>query len=851
MGTRSAILMFFAFLLFADVPATMIYQGKLTDTYGLGVNDTLDMELSIFDVETGGITIWSMPASDVQILHGLFTVEIGPLDIPFDGQYWLEIAIEGDILSPRNRLTSSAYSFRAAIADSLAGGDHVIATRDTMIAHWDSIRGIPEDIADGDDGLVTVDWGTDIVDIPPGFADDIDDIIGTRDTMIAHWDSIRGMPEGFTDGIDNDGGDDGDWTISGENMYSGVSGNVGVGVTNPDVKMQICGDFEVITGSYYLYVENGTSSTTYPNPPCDVDNMTMNCPDTIYSAADLGPHVYDKFFAGLGFAAIKYDRVAFVNPLILGVDTTARAIDMDASVTIRGDASNHTHGSSFTSDEEHIRLTGGTSDYIMSVQDGSGRIQHYWNATTASPENLYLVNDERAWMWDLTITNDPYMEFKYAPEGTAGDPITWTTHMAFDTLGNVDVLGDVTANAFVGDGSALTGIDDDDWTIIGSDMKSNVTGIVEIASNSSSTTPNLLIHETDEDAARIRFMNDDTTTYYTISVKPDDTPASSRYTTYFYTTPIISFMGDGKVGIGTLSPSEMLDIAGKTRTTNFQMTSGSTNGYLLKSDASGNASWIDPASITTANDNDWTISGDYMYPSDPHYIGIGTEDPDAALEINFNSNSNLPQLLLSEIGADFSRIYFKNTDTTAFWAISALPADDPSYARMNFYYNADRLTIRGDGKVGIGISAPTTRLDVAGNVRADDYIEYSHDFTGDAISILRDITVREGEGDWRPVNHMSWPSDIIREYSYDANLEDIYLPDGSEYMKKDDGSTVVYGRSLNGLIAIDTRAIQQLIERTDSLQVQNARLEAQNSELQLQNSELLERIERIERLLGE
>jgi hypothetical protein len=47
----------------------------------------------------------------------------------------------------------------------------------------------------------------------------------------------------------------------------------------------------------------------------------------------------------------------------------------------------------------------------------------------------------------------------------------------------------------------------------------------------------------------------------------------------------------GNVGIGTTTPTEKLDVSGKTKTTNFQMTSGSTNGYVLTSDANGNAAW--------------------------------------------------------------------------------------------------------------------------------------------------------------------------------------------------------------------------------------------------------------------
>ena len=61
------------------------------------------------------------------------------------------------------------------------------------------------------------------------------------------------------------------------------------------------------------------------------------------------------------------------------------------------------------------------------------------------------------------------------------------------------------------------------------------------------------------------------------------------------TIPDIHIQGSGStrgfVGIGTSSPTEKLEVNGKTKTINFQMTSGGTSGYVLTSDASGNASW--------------------------------------------------------------------------------------------------------------------------------------------------------------------------------------------------------------------------------------------------------------------
>ena len=96
-------------------------------------------------------------------------------------------------------------------------------------------------------------------------------------------------------------------------------------------------------------------------------------------------------------------------------------------------------------------------------------------------------------------------------------------------------------------------------------------------------------------------------------------PTTNRYGVYIEDVGRNYFAGT--VGVGTDSPSEKLDVSGKTKTINFQMTSGATAGYVLTSDASGNASWqastggggvsIDPYNNvgSTGTSFNWNVSG--------------------------------------------------------------------------------------------------------------------------------------------------------------------------------------------------------------------------------------------------
>ncbi len=123
------------------------------------------------------------------------------------------------------------------------------------------------------------------------------------------------------------------------------------------------------------------------------------------------------------------------------------------------------------------------------------------------------------------------------------------------------------------------------------------------------------------------------------------------------------------VGIGTASPSQTLDVVGTTKTTNFQMTNGATNGYVLQSDASGNGTWVNSTTLSNGN---WTTSGTNQYNALSGNIGIGTSSPINKLHIVGNET------------IDAGRLTFTNTGESVFIGTDAGANDDLS-SNQNVY----------------------------------------------------------------------------------------------------------------------------------------------------------------------
>lgn len=252
---------------------------------------------------------------------------------------------------------------------------------------------------------------------------------------------------------------------------------------------------------------------------------------------------------------------------------------------------------------------------------------------------------------------------------------------------------------------------------------------------------------------------------------------------------------NGNVGIGTTTPDAQLTISGAEGADgilNIWSDEGDNNADKYRFQVDAAEGWMDLEHYSRGY---WTQAVRFS--------------PEGILAIYGPEGGEAAHYFYADEGDDLDDI----------WKISAQDSGNlsiQSYISGGAWSN--NLVIGNNGNVGIGDSTPSVRLDVAGSVRADSYIEYSKEFTGDALRILQNVQTRDSVGDWKAVSHSSLPDEVVEEYIKENSCSELYLPDGAECMDLGNGAAKVYGRNLNAMVAINRRAVVQLLERIEFLE---------------------------------
>lgn len=168
-------ILFFVFVvhatqIFCSVPMKVYYQSILKEK-GQLVTGTRKMKFEIYKQPTGGTAVWSSGDVNIEVKNGVFryTLDFTNSNIDFaNGPYYLQVTIEGTVLSPREEIVSTIYAIQAKTVEDgsitpqkvVKGSKYEIIVSSAEYAkkvNWNDIEGIPAGFADGVD------------DVTPGF----------------------------------------------------------------------------------------------------------------------------------------------------------------------------------------------------------------------------------------------------------------------------------------------------------------------------------------------------------------------------------------------------------------------------------------------------------------------------------------------------------------------------------------------------------------------------------------------------------------------------------------------------------------------------------------------------------
>jgi hypothetical protein len=195
----------------AQYPSVMNYQVMLTNDLDEPLADqSVELVFRVYENETGGVAQWTETHNTTTNSIGVASVVLGsitPLPL-YDwlGLFWLEIEVDGEVMSPRRRLTSSPYALMSFDTMRLDGEVPSYYATDDELSASGTINS-PSN---------PVDW-TMLKNVPSGIADGTDDVGGAGDGhSLDAWDG---------DPVDA--------------VWVAGNGKVGIGTTNPTATMHV------------------------------------------------------------------------------------------------------------------------------------------------------------------------------------------------------------------------------------------------------------------------------------------------------------------------------------------------------------------------------------------------------------------------------------------------------------------------------------------------------------------------------------------------------------------------------------------------------------------------------------
>ncbi|RME45485.1 MAG: hypothetical protein D6795_16525, partial [Deltaproteobacteria bacterium] len=284
---------------------------------------------------------------------------------------------------------------------------------------------------------------------------------------------------------------DGDWVVSGNNMYSGVSGNVGIGTSSPGQKLDVNGS---IVARNNLMVGQ-TSTTGYQSIPANGNDLIVNGQ---FAAGGTGGSAIYKL--GVGYAPPAGGEGSLNVAGDVGIGTTspsaklhvvgsfkASSIDSgERSILMEAPSSVHRSGQAARGLVFRVATNPGSGDPIFQVRSSGQAIR------------FFVEHDG----WTGAIDNSAYFAGTAKPNyfATSVGIGTASPSQALHVAGNIRVTGayydssnSAGTNGYLlqstGTGTkwvnpSTLSISDGDWVVAGSNMYAGVSGNVGVGTTS-------------------------------------------------------------------------------------------------------------------------------------------------------------------------------------------------------------------------------------------------------------------------------------------------------------------------------------------------------------------------------
>jgi len=271
--TLTILIVFSLTAAFAQTPRTLSYQSVLTDATGNPKPDgQYNIVFRLYLNEIGGIAQWT-ESKFITASKGLFSTLLGdsvsfPSALKWDAPYWISIQVDaGNELSPRINLATTAYSFRAIIADNAVTVDDGAITASKLAPNsvtspaiqdgsvqmsdiaqagattgqalvWNGSQWSPATVSSG--GSFTAGAG---INIAGNVISNTGDLSNTNEIQTL---SLAGNQLSLSNGGGSvtlpGGGGTNYWTANGSNISNNNSGFVGIGTATPTWKLDLQAD---------------------------------------------------------------------------------------------------------------------------------------------------------------------------------------------------------------------------------------------------------------------------------------------------------------------------------------------------------------------------------------------------------------------------------------------------------------------------------------------------------------------------------------------------------------------------------------------------------------------------------